>query len=163
MPWFALPTYSDGHIRINLEGRERDGVVPRDRYDRTCEELATLLRGLTNATNGRPAVEDVVFVKRDDPMDPAGPTADVVVIWSEPAYVVSHPQHGRIGPLPFRRTGEHSSNGFVVMSGPDLPAGGDLGLRSAHDVAPTLLDLLGEPAPEGIAGRPLLPFTHART
>jgi predicted AlkP superfamily phosphohydrolase/phosphomutase len=163
MPWFALPTYSDGHIRINLEGRERDGVVPRERYDQTCEELATMLHALTNATNGKPAVEDVAFVKRDDPFDPDGPTADVVVIWSEPAYVVRHPQHGRIGPLPFRRTGEHSSNGFLVMSGPDIEPAGDLGLRPAHDVAPTLLHLLGEPVPEGVAGEPLLPFSQARS
>ena len=34
MPAFVLPTFSDGHVRINLEGRERDGIVPRDRYRR---------------------------------------------------------------------------------------------------------------------------------
>lgn len=155
MPWFALPTYSDGHIRINLAGRERDGVVRPEDYERTCESLAAMLRKLKNGTNGRPAVEDVAFVRRDDPFDPDGPSADVVVFWSEPAFVVDHPDHGRIGPLPYRRTGEHSSNGFMIAAGPGIPHA-DLGSRDAADVPPTLLGLLGATRPDDVVGVDLL-------
>ena len=155
MPWFALPTYSDGHIRINLAGRERDGIVPRGDYDRVCEELASMLRRLTNAANGRPAIEDISFVRRDDPMDPEGPTADVVVFWSEPAFTFDHPEHGRIGPLPYRRTGEHSSNGFVIAAGEGIPTA-SLGRRDAADLPPTLLGLLGRSAPADVGGVDLL-------
>lgn len=155
MPWFALPTYSDGHIRINLIGRERNGVVRPEDYDRTCDQLATMLYGLTNATNGRRAVEDVAFVRKDDPFNPDGPTADVVVIWSEPAFVLDHPVHGRIGPLPYRRTGEHSSNGFMIAAGPGIDHR-TLGHRAAADLPPTILGLLGEDRPDDVVGADML-------
>lgn len=155
MPWFALPTYSDGHIRINLEGRERNGVVPQGDYQRTCNELATMLKGLRNPLNGHAAVEDVAFVRSDDRNDPFGPSADVVVLWKEPAFVVEHDDFGRIGPLPFRRTGEHSSNGFALLAGPNITHS-DAGNRAAADVAPTLLSLLNETIPSDLAGVSLL-------
>jgi predicted AlkP superfamily phosphohydrolase/phosphomutase len=159
MPWFAIPTYSDGHIRINLEGRERDGVVARDDYDKVCEDLAAQLNKLTNASNGKPAIEDISFVRRDDPMDPDGPSADVVVIWSEPAFTFEHPELGQIGPLPYRRTGEHSSNGFVVAGGADVPHV-DLGHHAAADLPPTILGLLGQSVPADVAGTDLLGHTR---
>jgi hypothetical protein len=159
MPWFVLPTYSDGHIRINLQGRERDGIVAIEDYRRTCDELAETLGQLTNESNGQPAIEDMVFLKADDPYDPGGPTADIVVYWKEPAFVVSHPELGRIGPLPYRRTGEHSSNGFAILSGPGVPRG-DLGTRRAADLPPTLLGLLGQSPPDDLDGTDLLAFTR---
>lgn len=155
MPWFALPTYSDGHIRINLQHRERDGVVPVDQYQRTCDRLAASLSQLTNESNGQPAIEDIEFAKAADPFDPDGPTADVVIYWKEPAFVLTHPEVGRIGPFPFRRTGEHSSNGFAIIAGPNVP-NVDLGTRPAADLAPTLLGLLGQSVPGALAGSDLL-------
>jgi hypothetical protein len=94
-------------------------------------------------------------VRADDPFDPDGPTADVVAFWSEPAHVIEHPVHGRIGPLPYRRTGEHSSNGFLMVSGPGVPHT-DLGEFRAEDVPPTLLGLLGHDAPADVIGTDLL-------
>jgi hypothetical protein len=39
MKAFALPAFAAGHIRINLQGRERKGVVPISEYEALCEEL----------------------------------------------------------------------------------------------------------------------------
>merc|ERR1711916_253537 len=36
---FALPAYSDGYIRINLKGRDANGIVDPKDYERTCDEI----------------------------------------------------------------------------------------------------------------------------
>jgi predicted AlkP superfamily phosphohydrolase/phosphomutase len=52
MPAFALPSFYDGRIRINLRGRERRGIVDPSRYEQTCAELETLLRECRNSFAG---------------------------------------------------------------------------------------------------------------
>jgi len=57
MPAFALPSFLDGRIRINLSGRERDGVVALSQYEETCRTLQTLLgecRGPARAIQSLP-------------------------------------------------------------------------------------------------------------
>jgi hypothetical protein len=53
------------------------------------------------------------------------------------------------------RTGNHSRNGFAFVTAPGLEPG-DRGVRSAFDVTPTILDLLGRRARSSIAGTSLL-------
>jgi hypothetical protein len=43
MPAFALPSFHDGQIRLNLQGREQKGIVPLERYKICCEEIRTHL------------------------------------------------------------------------------------------------------------------------
>ena len=152
---FALPTFSDAHVRINLAGRERDGVVPVDDYERACDEVEAAVRACTDPRTGRPAVADVLRVRADDPMDPHGPDGDLVVLWSGAIDAIEHPEAGLVGPFPFNRTGEHSSNGFAFFSGPGIqPA--DLGTRSAYDLTPTLVSLLGRTPAADLAGTSIL-------
>lgn len=155
MRWFVLPTFSDAHVRVNLQGRERDGVVPADDYKRACDDFEEFVRACTNPRTGNPVVADIVRMRTDDPFDPDGPDSDLVVVWSEPADALEHPEIGLVGPLPYSRTGEHSANGFAFFSGPGIePA--DLGDRSAFDVTPTLVALLGkDPSVSGFEGAPL--------
>jgi predicted AlkP superfamily phosphohydrolase/phosphomutase len=49
----------------------------------------------------------------------------------------------------YGRTGEHRPGGFFVAAGPGLPAGRLTRVVSVLDFAPTLLALLGVPAPAG--------------
>ena len=49
---------------------------------------------------------------------------------------------------------EHDDDGFVVMSGPAVPAGATADGR-VEDIAPTVLQLLGVPAPADVDGRVL--------
>ena len=44
MPAFALPSYYDGRIRINLAGREGRGVLAVSQYESVRKEIGTLLR-----------------------------------------------------------------------------------------------------------------------
>lgn len=149
---FALPSFSDGLIRINLKGRERDGLVEPDNYDRTCQDLEAELRSCRNPRNGKPAVDEVVRLRAPaDILDPGGPYADLAVRWSSPLDALEHPAHGIIGPFPLRRTAEHTPDGFAMIAGPGIIRR-DFGVRSALDLPPTILSLLGQEVPSSMDG-----------
>lgn len=153
---FALPSFDNGHIRINLEGRERDGRVPLRDYERTCDELIDELRACRNVRTGEPVVEDVVRVRADDPLAPDGPDADLVVRWTGAADAIAHPRAGIVGPYPYLRTGQHTRNGFAFIAGPGIEPG-DLGEHDALDLTPTIVELLGATPDPDLPGRSLLP------
>jgi predicted AlkP superfamily phosphohydrolase/phosphomutase len=152
---FALPTFSDARIRINLRGRERDGVVPLDEYTRFSSQVEAWIRSSRDARTGHPAVEDVCSIRADDPLDPEGPDADLIVRWAAGVDAILHPDLGTIGPYPFRRTGGHAPHGFAWLSGPGIEPG-EHGERPARDVSPTILTLLGHPVPNDVNGTPLV-------
>jgi predicted AlkP superfamily phosphohydrolase/phosphomutase len=155
---FALSTFSDARVRINLRGRELHGVVPLDDYARCCSQVEAWLRASRDARTGRPAVEDVCSIDAHDPLDPEGPDADLIVRWAPGVDAIIHPDVGAIGPYPFRRTGGHTPYGFAWLSGPGIEPG-EHGARVAEDVPPTILSLLGHAVPHDIHGTPLHPRT----
>ena len=156
MDAFALPAFYDGRIRLNLQGREARGRVAPGDYDAACGRLETLLRGCRDALTGRAAVASIERAGGADPraLDPSG--CDLVVIWEGSPLGLVHPELGRIGPLPYRRTGGHTGRwGEALLAGPGIAPGGR-GVRDSFDVVPTIIRLLGEPVPPGIAGTDLL-------
>jgi predicted AlkP superfamily phosphohydrolase/phosphomutase len=152
MPAFALPAYYDGRIRINLAGREKQGVVPADEYERTCRQTIDLLRGCRNLLTGEEVVENIHWPKKS--AGAVGPSeADLYVIWKSAAVGLSTPGFGDIGPVPYRRTGGHTgARGFLYMSGEGITPT-STGVLSSFDVVPTIIDLLGEAKPAAISGR----------
>jgi predicted AlkP superfamily phosphohydrolase/phosphomutase len=134
-------------------------VDPTD-YDTVCEEITAELHALTDARTGKPAVKRVVRTRKG----PHGPAmegerpsdADLIVIWdSVPIDVVDHPKAGRIGPVPFKRSGSHVHRGFLMAAGPGVSAGERLPDAHALDISPTILSLLGAPIPAHFDGQPL--------
>jgi predicted AlkP superfamily phosphohydrolase/phosphomutase len=58
--YFRLPhNQNAGAIRINLAGREPNGLVSAAEYDDVCAELIAQLREVTNVDTGRPLLADV--------------------------------------------------------------------------------------------------------
>jgi len=151
MRWFALPSFSAGHVRLNVVGRERDGLVPLADYEREIDELEADLRRARDVRTGEPVVDDVIRLRADDPLATDGPGADVVVTWRVPSDAVEHPTTGVIGPFPLPRSGSHTPNGFLYVKGPGIPAGA-LDERAAIDVPTTLIDLLGWDRPAELSG-----------
>lgn len=158
MQAFALPSFSEGYIRINVAGREPEGIVSPDRYGELCDELTQQLYQLVNPRTGEPIVEKVIRTRTSAAeQDPKLPDADLVVKWCDAAAdVVDHPQLGRIGPVPYRRTGSHRAKGFMIVNGPEIEAGATWPAGHSVDLAPTLLDLMGAPIPEHFDGRSLV-------
>lgn len=160
MKAFALPAFAAGHIRINLAGREGEGIVDPADYEQTCAELTQLLYQLTDARTGRPLVKSVVNVRSQDQAlscDPCLPDADLVVLWHDRVTdVVDHPTLGRIGPITYYRTGGHMPDGFVIMKSPQVEPDTDLPTAEVIDLAPTILDLMGAEKAEYLEGRSLV-------
>ena len=68
----------------------------------------------------------------------------------------SSPDVGRIGPVPYFRTGGHRAGGFAMIKSPDLAPGEQYESIDVRDLAPTILDLLGAPIPQHLEGHSLL-------
>ncbi len=158
---FALPSYSHGMVRINVEGRESHGMVGRSDYASVCDALAEALLKLVDARTGTPMVREVIRTRAapEEAGSPAIP-ADLIVVWKEgrPADMVDSPDVGRIGPVPFFRSGGHTPRGFCIAAGPGIPAGSVLPEGAGVlDLTATLMDLLGEPIPRHYEGHPWWP------
>ena len=143
---FAFPSFYDGQIRINLKGREADGMVDPGDYDSVCDEVEALIAECRDPLTGRPVAASIR--RLPDPLERGPSDTDILILWQGTPIGFDHPRLGRIGPLPFRRPGGHTGErGYASISGPGI-ARRDLGTRSAFDVVPTVIDLLGaEPLP----------------
>jgi predicted AlkP superfamily phosphohydrolase/phosphomutase len=143
MEAFALPSYYDGRIRVNLRGRERRGIVEPSRYEEVCRRIEALVRESRNALTGEPAVEAVERASTRDPFALAGSESDLLVVWRGVATALQHPRLGLVGPVALHRTGGHTgSHGVAYIAAPGVRSG-DYGVRSSFDVAPTVAKLLG--------------------
>jgi predicted AlkP superfamily phosphohydrolase/phosphomutase len=159
MKAFALPSYSEGYIRINLKGREPSGVVAPEDYETVCEEICKFLSTVKDARTGHPMVAKTVRTRKNPCDDNAKlPDADIVVIWQEEnaTDTVDSPVVGRIGPVPYNRTGSHRCHGFLLANGPNVEPCSDLPVGHALDLAPTILNLMGASQPSHMEGQPLI-------
>lgn len=146
MDAFALPSFYDGRIRVNLKGREARGRVALADYEATLDRLEQMLTACVDPQTGRPVVKALERAAHADPMA-VGPTeSDLTVVWQGPGLGMSHPSLGTIGPVPFRRPGGHTGPLGVVFVAADGVAPGMRDLRSSFDIAPTIVDLLGQPS-----------------
>jgi predicted AlkP superfamily phosphohydrolase/phosphomutase len=153
MPAFALPSFGDGYVRVNLAGRERDGIVYRDDYARVLTDTEEMVGACRNPRTGRPVAFDIERVD-GDPFE-TDRYADLVIRWAEPTDAFDHPDVGMIGPFPLHRTGTHEDGGFVWMTGAGITPG-DRGDASVLDLPPTVLALLGRRPPQPLSGRALV-------
>ena len=154
---FCLPTDLEGCIRLNLMGREPQGIIrPGAEYDAVCREVIASLEQLANPRTGRPAVRQVIRTDTVLPGERRDYLPDLIVLWSEEAEIqaVHSPALGLVqAPSPDVRTGTHHPPGFVIARGPSIQAG--IALNEAHiaDFAPTVLAEFGLLRPQHMDGR----------
>lgn len=153
---FALPSFYDGRVRVNLEGREGSGKVRLKDYGSACDEIEAVVRACRDPLTGKEVVDEVERSGRTDPVR-LGPTeSDLVILWRGALLALDHPTLGRVGPVPFRRPGGHTGPYGMAYVRSNGIKPGDLGVKSSFDVVPTIVSLLGDPAPEGLSGGNLL-------
>lgn len=88
MPYFELPhNMHSGAVRVNLQGRESNGVVAKHDYDKVLAELAEKFTRLTDADSGETLVKEVVFVHENYPGRFQNNLPDMFVIWNKPLTV----------------------------------------------------------------------------
>jgi len=158
MKAFALPSFAEGYIRINVEGREPGGLVAQEDYDSFCDELVEKIGRMTDARTGIPMAQEIIRMRQsamDD--DPKLPDADIVVVWQEDyaSDSIESPDVGRIGPIPHYRAGSHRPEGFFIANGPGIEPSATLDGGHALDISPTILDLMGVPVPDHLEGKAL--------
>jgi predicted AlkP superfamily phosphohydrolase/phosphomutase len=116
---FALPTDQHGLARVNVKGRERDGIVPPERYNEQCDEIEERVSELSDHAR-IPLVDRVIRPLKDAPSIHSS-VPDVIVHWSDRAHdpglelpadappVEKNNQH---------RTGQHTPHAFCIATGP---------------------------------------------
>ena len=157
MKAFALPAYADGHIRLNLRGRDGHGVVAPEDYDAVCNEIIDVVSRLRDGRSGKLLVKEVIRTRKS-PLDndPKLPDPDLVVIWHPIATdLIDSPDIGRIGPITYNRPGGHREHGFLMATGPGIPSQSALQSGRAVDVGATILDLMGAEIPDYFDGKSL--------
>jgi predicted AlkP superfamily phosphohydrolase/phosphomutase len=156
---FAYGTF--GNVVVNLQGREREGVVPPDDYEHVCDELATAFAEL-RGPDGQQIVAAVH--RREDlfygPMLEKLP--DLVVEFDRYAWLGKGNLRSRATSLWDRieiepgskhaYVGSHRHEGVMALAGPSAVRGGTISAGIA-DVAPTILYLLEQPLPTDLDGR----------
>ena len=150
---FALPSFYDGRVRVNLCGREALGCVALDDYQAVLDEVEETLGACRDPLLEIPVVKS--FERPfEDPMSAGSSDADLIITWADGVLGIGHPDLGTIGPVPPRRTGGHAPVGRCLVRGAGIDPV-DLGLRSSFDVLPTVLRLADGTASWELSGQPM--------
>jgi predicted AlkP superfamily phosphohydrolase/phosphomutase len=156
---FAVPNNDiSGAVRINLRGRDREGIVEPSDYERVCDELAAALLELVDPVSGRRVVRCVTRLRRECHGPNVDRLPDLAVGWENGFrwQAVRSPRFGTLAiPKQDLRSGSHTPNSFLLATGPGIARGARLEGGSTLDIAPTVLHLAGVPIPAEFDGKPL--------
>ncbi|GGN88204.1 alkaline phosphatase family protein [Haloarcula pellucida] len=140
-------------VRLNLAGREPDGVVQPDAYESTRREVIDRLATLEDP-DGNPVFEEVfpreaVF---DGPYVEDAP--DVLVVPRAFENFLNGSLLGEWFGTP-REPWNHKRDGVLAATGPAVDTSASLADAHLFDVAPTVLSTFGVPRDERMDGTPL--------
>jgi predicted AlkP superfamily phosphohydrolase/phosphomutase len=129
VPGFALRSDLYSFVRLNVEGRERLGMLERDTdaYLRYVEHVRKSFLGLRVAGTDKPIVRDILPAPALFPGARQDLLPDFILRWTDeyPADEVQSPELGLIRAAPDSgRTGEHRPDGFAVLFGRGVKEGG---------------------------------------
>jgi predicted AlkP superfamily phosphohydrolase/phosphomutase len=130
---FSLPTDQYGWIRINLIGREAQGIVPVEDYEHLCRDLEQMLLSLASE-DGELLVQNVSRTAADVASARANPLPDLVVHWRDAAFSSSLQLKGskvQAQMVGKKSTGQHTAPGFCIYRG-EADLGGVVDAKDLH-------------------------------
>ena len=133
-PAFAVATGSEGYIRLNLRGRERDGCLTPEAAPAFVRWLESELLAIRVEETGEPLVAEVVHVQERFPGPKAHRLPDLCLRWAPqaPATRIVSPTIGEIvARLETGRGGNHTPDAFALFCG---AAPGKNGLPEVHRI-----------------------------
>jgi predicted AlkP superfamily phosphohydrolase/phosphomutase len=154
--WTRTRAWGEGgyycRLSLNVDGREPQGIIAPQQYEPLREELIARLEALPGpdgpiGTRVHRPEELWIAINNVAP--------DLVVYFGDlgwrSAGSIGHGRHWTFTNDTGPDDANHAKDGICIMSGPGLPAQrrDDLDI---HDVAPTILRLLGVPIPNGMRG-----------
>jgi predicted AlkP superfamily phosphohydrolase/phosphomutase len=151
---FASPIPQQG-VFVNLEGRERHGIVEPGDLDKIKDELITRFRGL-RGPDGEPVTDHVWRSEEVFHGDALNGAPDILPILRDHRFELDDELFHRAPFTDVRHLprGVHHPDGIVVVAGQGVKTGTKIEGHVA-DVTPTLLHLAGLAVPEGLDGRVL--------
>ncbi len=163
---FPLPSDGSSFVRLNLAGREPEGIVePGASYDALCADIAAAISSCVAADTGEPIAARVERTDSIFDITDQGALPDLCVEWAPNRRIkaVRSPELGIIEvPTKDPRTAAHISPGFMLGMGPGIEPSGGRSLdgpgAALDDVGATVLSLFGIPQPDTITGRPIVSF-----
>jgi predicted AlkP superfamily phosphohydrolase/phosphomutase len=156
--WERTTAWGEGgyycRLFLNVAGREPQGLVAQDDYERVRTELKTKLEALGDEL-GRP-IGTIAHKPEELYGERKGVAPDLLVYFGD-LYWRSIGQVGTGTVHVFENdTGpddaNHAHEGLYILAAPGVPPGPGPE-RDLRDVAPTLLELLDEPVPPEMEGR----------
>jgi predicted AlkP superfamily phosphohydrolase/phosphomutase len=140
-------------VRLNVAGRDPDGVVAPDEYEAVRERVCALLEDLETPA-GDPVFETVAPCEEFYHGPEVDHAVDVVVVPTEFDHLLSAQLRESVFDDP-REPWNHERHGVVAVRGGPVDHG--VALEGAHlfDIAPTVLATLGEPVADHMDGDPL--------
>jgi predicted AlkP superfamily phosphohydrolase/phosphomutase len=159
--WARTTAWGEGgyycRLFLNVEGRKPEGLIPAADYERVREELKGKLEALGD-DQGRP-IGTVARRPEDLYAERQGVVPDLLVYfgglyWRSMGQVGTGTVHvfeNDTGP----DDANHAHEGLYVLVGEGVEPGRGPE-RDLRDIAPTLLELLGEPVPAEMEGRRLV-------
>jgi len=147
-----------GSIRVNLDGREPNGVIkPGFEYDSLCARLAEDIGAIVNLDTGEPIANRVYRTDSVYSGEYLDYLPDILIEWNQnsPVYSIGSDKIGTLsGVDPYTRSGDHRGGGLLIALGPHIRAGRLERPVQVMDVGPTIAELLGVEL-RGIDGSPI--------
>jgi predicted AlkP superfamily phosphohydrolase/phosphomutase len=160
--WSKTTAWGDGgyyaRIFLNVKGREPQGTIEPEDYERVRDELAARLAAIPDDT-GAP-IPTLVYKPEEVYDQVNGVAPDLIVHFGDLLWRSVGTIGGDEGLYTFDNdTGpddaNHAQDGLLIMAGPDITPGPREGMQLL-DVAPTVLSLLGMDVPQTMRGQSLL-------
>lgn len=151
--WESTRAYftSDFGVRVNLKGREPNGVVnPGSEAEALVEEMAEKLRRL-KYSNGEPVFE-AVLTKDEAFSGPSVVEAPDLIVPINHAKAPAAPEKWGFTLTHPTLTGTHAPQGVLIARGPGIKAGTVLQGAAITDITPTILYLFDAPLTEDMDG-----------
>ena len=157
---YAPPGYYTGCLRVNLRGREPNGIVdPGAEYDALLSRLESDLHALRDAETGEAVIARTVRTRELFGADLHPALPDLAVFWREhdrPLQRVLHPRAELTqSPHAFHRGSHHTTEGLLVAAGAGVRPAGHQPEVTPLALAPTLLTLLDVDPPATMTGSAL--------
>ncbi len=147
-----------GRLFINVAGREPQGIVPQNEYESFRENLRTELMNLVDHT-GQP-MGTMAYKPQDIYRQVNNVAPDLVVIFGDLRWrsvgSIGHASHYTFDNDTGPDDANHAQQGLYIYSHPSVPARGRVDDATIYDVAPTILDMLGEHIPDDMIGHSLV-------
>lgn len=154
--FFVIPASNEcGAIRINLAGREPDGLVTPSDYDTVCAQLAADLMELVSVTTGEPVVEHVHRARDVYHGSHVDELPDIMIEWrcTAPITGARSPKIGTVeGTFTSSRTGDHAPRAALYLRAPGITPGKLETPVPVEAIAPTIAALLGTDMPAADRG-----------